>query len=445
MRARPHQLNDGRLRQVIEWFSAKEDRMKPHPLHLYVPDNHRRRILTAGAGLAALSAAGRTFAETLGGTGELGYAELPDGTLAGHVLYALPGKAPLIKKTYRPPNFETPIEYFRTAITPSRAFFVRYHLSAIPEVGAADWKLAVGGDAAGSELAFTLEELKKAFKPAEVTAVCQCSGNRRGLFEPHVPGVEWGVGAMGNAIWRGVRLKDVLAKAGVKPEALEVVFDGADRGAIDKTPDFVKSLPVEMALDENTLIAFEMNGRPIPHWNGFPARLVVPGWTGTYWVKQLVSVKVVSKPEGNFWMSTAYRLPRGRFNTPSFKSQVKEANEPITTMVVNSLITSQKSGQRVPRGRPVEVKGIAWDGGSGIARVEVSGDGKDWRPAKLGRDLGRFSFREFSFAFKPREPGPLTVMARATARSGETQVEQLIHNPAGYHHNVIQRLQLDVV
>jgi len=408
------------------------------------PDRIRRRLIAAAAaaGAAGLSSPLRAFA-AVGGTAELGFAELPEGALAEQELHALPGKAPLIKKTYRPPNFETPVEYFRTPITPSRAFFVRYHLSAIPEVNAAEWKLSIGGDAAGGELELTLDQLKKQFKPHEITAVCQCSGNRRGLFEPHVAGVEWGVGAMGNAIWRGVRLKDVLAKAGVKPGALEVVFDGADRGANEKTPDFVKSLPVETALDENTLVAFEMNGRPLPHWNGFPVRLVVPGWTGTYWVKHLVSVKVSSTPETNFWMSTAYRLPRGKFGTPSFKSQVKEANEPITTMVVNSLITSHKSGQRVRRGAPLEVRGVAWDGGSGIERVEFS-TGSEWRRAKLGRDLGRFSFREFSFALAPREAGPLAVMARATARSGETQVEQLIHNPAGYHHNVIQRLTLEV-
>jgi len=158
-----------------------------------------------------------------------------------------------------------------------------------------------------------------------------------------------------------------------------------------------------------------------------------------------VSVKVVSQPEGNFWMGTAYRLPRGRFKTPSFKSQVKEANEPITTMVVNSLITSLKNGQQVPRGKAIGIKGIAWDGGSGIDRVEVTTDGQSWQRAKLGRDLGRFSFREFSLAVPGRERGSLAVMARATARSGETQVEQLIHNPAGYHHNVIQRLQLEIV
>jgi len=188
-----------------------------------------------------------------------------------------------------------------------------------------------------------------------------------------------------------------------------------------------------------------MNGKPLPHWNGFPARLVVPGWTGTYWVKQLVSVRLVSKPEGNFWMSAAYRLPRGRFKTPSFKSQVKEANEPITTMVVNSLITSLQSGRPIPPGKPIEVKGLAWDGGSGIARVEISTDGASWQQAALGRDLGRFSFREFSLSLPGRSRGALVVMARATAQSGETQVEQLIHNPAGYHHNVIQRLYLEVV
>jgi hypothetical protein len=233
---------------------------------------------------------------------------------------------------------------------------------------------------------------------------------------------------------------------GVKSDALEVVFDGADHAVMDKTPDFVKSLPVEVALDENTLIAFEMNGKPLPHWNGFPARLVVPGWTGTYWVKQLISVKVVSKPEANFWMSTAYRLPRGKFKTPTFKSQVGSANEPITTMVVNSLITSLKSGQQIPRGKPLEVKGIAWDGGAGIDRVEVSIDlGANWQRAKLGRDLGRFSFREFTLTVPARERGSIVVMARATSRSGETQVERLIHNPAGYHHNVIQRVYVEVV
>ncbi|HUL91651.1 MAG TPA: molybdopterin-dependent oxidoreductase, partial [Burkholderiales bacterium] len=358
----------------------------------------RRRLLAGAGALTAFGALGgaKALAAELGSGSALGYAELPDGTLAEQVLYALPGKVPLIKKTYRPPNFETPIEYFRTPITRNDAFFVRYHLAGIPEVKAKDWVLTVGGDSAERQLKLTLDQLKKEFKPAEITAVNQCSGNRRGLFEPHVPGVEWGVGAMGNAVWRGVRLKDVLAKAGVKGDAIEVVMDGADSAPLDKTPDFVKSLPVDVAMRDETLIAFEMNGKPLPHWNGFPARMIVPGWTGTYWIKHLTSVRLVSQPEKNFWMSTAYRLPRGRFKTPTFQSQLYAPNEPITTMVVNSMITSLKNGQQLPRGKPIEVKGIAFDGGSGIDKVEISSDGASWQVARLGKDLGRYSFREFS-------------------------------------------------
>jgi DMSO/TMAO reductase YedYZ molybdopterin-dependent catalytic subunit len=410
----------------------------------------RRKFISgvAGAGaLAAMTPASRALAGPVGSSGALGLAEIPDGALAEQYLYALPGKVPLIKKTYRPPNFETPVEYFRKPITPNNAFFVRYHLAGIPQpIKAADWSLAVDGDAAGGAAKFTLAQLKKDFKLVELTAVCQCSGNRRGLFEPHVPGVEWGVGAMGNAVWRGVRLKDVLAKVGVRAGALEVVLDGADTAPLPQTPDFVKSLPIDAAMSDDVLIAFEMNGQPLPHWNGFPARLIVPGWTGTYWIKQLARVRVSSTPEKNFWMSTAYRQPRGMFKTPTFTSQLYSPNEPITTMVVNSLVTSLRAGQKIPRGKPIEVHGVAWDRGNGIAKVEVSADsGSSWAEAKLGKDLGRYSFREFSLNVPTREDGGRVVMTRAISRSGETQVEQLIHNPAGYHHNVIQRIYVEIV
>ena len=407
----------------------------------------RRRLLAGAAGSGALALMGptRLIAASIGSTAELGFAELPDGTLAEQSLQTLPGKVPLIRKTARPPNFETPIEYFRTPITRNDAFFVRWHLSVIPELDAATWVLTVGGESVQREQKFTLAQLRRDFEPVSITAVCQCSGNRRGLFEPHVPGVQWGVGAMGNAVWRGVRVKDVLARAGLRGDAVEAVFDGADRGALDGIPDFVKSLPIETALDPGTLIALEMNGEPLPAMNGHPARLVVPGWTGTYWVKSLVGIRVVPRPEGNFWMSTAYRLPRGKFQTPSFRSQVKEANEPITTMVVNSLITSLHAGQHIERGQPIEVRGLAWDGGSGIAQVEVSVDaGATWRQATLGKDLGRYSFREFALSAAAAGTGGRVVMARATSRAGETQVDRLIHNPAGYHHNVIQRVQVEV-
>jgi hypothetical protein len=266
------------------------------------------------------------------------------------------------------------------------------------------------------------------------------------MFVPHVPGVEWGPGAMGNARWKGARLKDVLTKAGLRKDALEIVFDGADSGLFPATPDFVKSIPVWKAMDENTLIAWQMNGQPLPHWNGFPARIVVPGWTATYWMKQLTSINAVTKPFDGFWVKSAYRIPRGKFPVVDrFISQETDVNTPITEMVVNSIMTNVSNGMWATRRQPFEVKGVAWDGGYGISRVEVSQDGgQSWRSATLGQDYGRFSFRQWTYVVTPAQRGPLTVMARASNRAGATQTFDLILNPAGYHHNVVQRIALNV-
>jgi DMSO/TMAO reductase YedYZ molybdopterin-dependent catalytic subunit len=376
-----------------------------------------------------------------------GFADLPAGAMSTGDLEALPGKLPLIKRAWRPPNYETPLEYFAEDFTPNRAFFVRYHLANIPEVAAASWSLSVGGPSAGTPFTINLEQLKRDFPAAEVAAVCQCSGNRRGLFQPHVPGVEWGAGAMGNARWKGARLKDILAKAGVKPDAVEVVFDGADGPVLPTTPDFVKSIPFAKAMDDNTLVAYEMNGEPLPHWNGFPARLIVPGWTGTYWVKHVTSIQAVPKPYDGFWMKSAYRIPTGRFPlVDRFLTQETAANTPITEMVVNSLIVSVAAGEKVPVGKPLEIKGIAWDGGYGISRVDVSTDGgRTWSMATLGPDHGRFSFRSFGLAVTPSAAGPMVISARASNRAGAAQTFDLIPNPPGYHHNVVQHIAIEAV
>ncbi len=369
---------------------------------------------------------------------------LPKGTLDEAVLDALPGKAPLIKLTYRPPNYETPASYFDSLFTPNDAFFVRYHLADIPEVDAAAWRLKVGGAAASKPYELTLDQLKKDFPAVEIAAVCQCSGNRRGMFQPHVPGVEWGPGAMGNAKWKGARLKDILERAGIAKTALEVVMDGADGPVLDKTPDFVKSIPAWKAMDENTLVAYEMNGQPLPHFNGFPARIVVPGWTATYWMKHITSIEAIDKPFDGFWVKSSYRIPTGRFPIiQRFNSQETDANTPITEMVVNSLITSIRDGARIAAKKPVTVRGIAWDAGYGIQSVEVSiNDGKSWAPATLGEDAGRFSFRQWRYAFTPSKPGAYVIRAKATNKAGQTQTAELIQNPAGYHHNVMPRITL---
>ncbi len=407
----------------------------------------RRSLLEAAGTAALLAGAGRLSQSLAARANEAGALNLsptlPEGTRAEAVLDTLPGKKPLIKLSYRPPNYETPVELLRGAITPNDAFFVRYHLSDIPEVNPETWRLSIGGDGANGEIGLSLDELKQ-LPAAEVAAVCQCSGNRRGLFEPHVPGVEWGYGAMGCARWKGARLKDVLDRAGLKPGALEIVLAGTDGGVTDKTPKFVKSIPVWKAIEDTTIVAYEMNGAPLPHWNGFPARIIVPGWTATYWMKHITSIGAATKPFDGFWMKSAYRIPLGRFPVVArFASQETAANTPITEMVINSLITSHANGASVKAGGKVTVGGIAWDAGYGISTVEVSTDGgKSWTAAQLGEDLGRFAFRAFSHSVAVPTKGSYKVMARASNKIGQSQVPALIQNPAGYHHNVVQTLTL---
>jgi DMSO/TMAO reductase YedYZ molybdopterin-dependent catalytic subunit len=386
---------------------------------------NRRQVLGGTAAAGALMAGGYSLHSPAHAADPELASALPEGVRASAVLDALPGKRPLIKLAFRPPNYETPIEYFRDAVTPNDAFFVRYHLAVIPEVDPRTWRLSVGGAGANGQTELTLDDLKR-MPAAEVVAVNQCSGNRRGLFQPHVPGVQWGYGAMGCARWKGARLKDVLDKVGLKSEAIEIQFDGADGPIVDRTPDFVKSIPVWKALEETTLIAYEMNGQPLPHFNGFPARLVVPGWTGTYWMKHLVSIKALTSPESGFWMKSAYRIPLGRFPLVArFTSQDTAVNTPITEMMVNSLITSHSDGGQAGAGSMLG--GIAWDGGFGIRAVEVSTDnGQTWTSATL------------------QARGRQTFMARASNVIGETQTAALIHNPAGYHHNVMHSITLNV-
>jgi hypothetical protein len=186
-----------------------------------------------------------------------------------------------------------------------------------------------------------------------------------------------------------------------------------------------------------------MNGQPLPHWNGFPARIVVPGWTGTYWMKHVIAINALTKPQGGFWMNPAYRVPVGKFPIRDrFLTQENATSTPITEMVVNSLITSHRDGAKVKAGK-IAVSGIAWDGGYGINSVQVSTDGgKTWVAARLGQDLGRFAFRPWSFDVAARK-GKNTVMVNATNKLGQSQISELIFNPAGYHNNVMQSITLD--
>ncbi|MFO1147515.1 MAG: molybdopterin-dependent oxidoreductase [Alsobacter sp.] len=392
-----------------------------------------RRTVLAGASSLVATRALAAGAPVSPGT--------PSGVAEAATLEALPGKRPLIKLSYRPPNYETPTSYFTGPITANEDFFVRYHLADIPQVDPAKWSLKIEGGQ--SPVSLDLAALRQ-MPSTEIAAVCQCSGNRRGLSDPHVPGVEWGYGAMGCARWKGVRLKDVLAKASVPDKAIEIVTDGADGPVLDKTPDFVKSLPLWKAMHEDTLLAYEMNGAPLPHFNGAPVRLVVPGWTATYWTKHITGIRFTEKPFDGFWMKSAYRVPIGMFpSIDRFVSQETAVNTPITEIVVNSLITSPTPDAKVQAGT-LKVTGLAWDGGHGLDRVEISTDGgRTWQPADLGENLGRYAFRAFA-ATVQAQPGALTILSRASNAAGQTQVPKALFNPAGYHNNVYNAVSVTV-
>jgi len=355
-------------------------------------------------------------------------------------LVAYPGKRPLIVLTARPPQLETPFEVFDEGLlTPNDAFFVRYHNAGIPTTIDADkHRIKVFGKAVGKPYELSLVELRTQFTPVELIAVNQCSGNGRALFAPRVTGGQTYNGTMGNARWLGVPLKDVLARAEPKDSARQVTFDGLDEGVFGGG-DFVKALDMHHAMGGEPMIAWQMNGADIPYLNGYPVKLVVPGYYGTYWVKHLSAVEVIDSVYEGFWMKPAYRIPDNDCACIEPGTQ-PSATRPIGRFNVRSFITSLSSGQRVPAGQVLAVRGIAFDGGQGIHEVAYSTDGgQSWREARLGADLGRFSFREFSFAFTPAA-GAHELRTRAFNRVGNSQPMEPLWNPAGYMRNVVERV-----
>jgi sulfite dehydrogenase len=363
-------------------------------------------------------------------------------------LVKYPQKRPLLRLTARPPQLETPFSVFNEGvITPNDAFFVRYHLTLSPpgaeQLTPEKFRLQIRG-AVNSVLALSIEELKS-FGAVEVVAVNQCSGNSRGFSQPRVPGGQSGNGMMGNARWKGVPLKTVLGKAGIGANAREIVFNGMDAPVLPQTPDFIKSLPVDHANDGEVMLAWEMNGEPLPWLNGYPLRLVVPGYYGTYWVKHLNDIEVLTEPFNGYWMNPAYRIPDNACACVEPGAR-PDKTAPIKRYNVRSFITSVQNGSELKAGTPTKLKGFAFDGGYGIKTVLVSTDnGRTWREAELGKDLGRYSFREWTSEFTPREKGMATLKVRAINRIGQSQPDEALWNPAGYMRNVVERAEVKIV
>jgi DMSO/TMAO reductase YedYZ molybdopterin-dependent catalytic subunit len=360
-------------------------------------------------------------------------------------LVRYPGKRPLIRLTYRPPQLETPFSVFNEgAITPNDAFFVRYHLAGIPvSVDLDAFRIEVKGKV-DHPLTLSLTELKSGFEPVEIVAVNQCSGNSRGFFEPRVAGGQFGNGAMGNARWRGVPLKAILDKAGVQAGSRQVTFDGLDEPILPETPDFVKALDIEHARDGEVMIAYGMNGEDLPWLNGYPVRLVVPGYYGSYWVKHLNEITVIDSVFEGFWTKSAYRIPDNSCACTE-PGQPPAASVPIKRFDVRSFITNLADGAKISARRDTLVKGIAFDGGYGITDVLLSADaGQTWSETKLGPDLGRYSFREWQTVV-PLPRGYHALAVRAINRIGQSQPAAPLWNPPGYMRNVVETVHVHAV
>jgi DMSO/TMAO reductase YedYZ molybdopterin-dependent catalytic subunit len=402
-----------------------------------------RRSFLAGAGAVGVAGALGSFSWPARAAE---FIELPFANGRRGLVRNFPQKSSMILQRTRPPLLETPFEVFdRGVFTPNDRFYVRWHLASIPTtIDTANFRLSVRGQVR-QPMSLTMHDLLHGFEAVEVAAVNQCSGNSRGLFNPRVTGGQWDNGAMGNALWRGVRLKDVLDSAGVAAGAVQVRFKGLDTGVVPQTPNFMKSLTVDHARDGEVMIAYEMNGEPLPLLNGFPLRLVVPGWYATYWVKMLQDIEVLDEPDDNYWTSKAYLIP----DTPGADITPEQKNVkmvPINRMVPRSFFTSLTEGAAIRHGHTLNVRGIAFGGDSGVVRVLVSVDeGRRWQDARLGTYHGKYSFRQWEIPLRFATAGPQRLMVKAVNAAGAGQPDRPNWNVGGFMRNVIESISVQVV
>ena len=351
---------------------------------------------------------------------------------------AIPGKEDMIVRSYRFFDLETPVEYFNTWLTPAEHFFVRNHMHEPSAIDPATWKVTIGGEVE-KPYELSLAELSK-LESHSVVNTLECAGNGRAFQRPNVPGVQWQKGGVSTGRFAGPRLRDLLDRAGVKPTGKHVMFRGLDE-VPGKVPPFVRSIPIDKALNDDTLIATHLNGAPLPKHNGFPARALTPGWIGAASCKWLTEIKVLDKEfEGNF-MSPGYRMP----NQPVKPGEaVKlEDTHPATALNVKSAISNPADGSSVHS--HVQIQGVAWAGEADVTKVEISVDGgSSWLPAQLGKDKARFAWRMFSLQWKVPNPGDYVIMSRATDSQGRTQPAAPVWNPSGYLNNAIDQVRIHV-
>jgi DMSO/TMAO reductase YedYZ molybdopterin-dependent catalytic subunit len=338
----------------------------------------------------------------------------------------------LIAVRQEPFNAEAPLAALRTPITPSDLFYVRSHFP-VPALDRDNWRLLIEGGSQPRTLTFA----ELAALPAQtLTATLECAGNDRRGFTPPPPGEPWGSGAISTGVWRGVALYRVLELAGVPDSAVELLFEGADHGAPagnDAATGFVRALPRAQAFAPDTLLAYEMNGAPLPPAPGGPVRLLVPDWYGVASVKWLTRIAALAAPFVGFFQTERYIL-----DIPG-----QTTAEPLRTMAVKSLITDPPPGAGAA-GEPVRVAGMAWSGAGPIATVEVSVDGAGWQPAHLAGAVPAHAWQPWEWEWAAPAPGRHTVRVRATDTQGNTQPQVAPWNRLGYVNNAIQALAIEI-
>jgi DMSO/TMAO reductase YedYZ molybdopterin-dependent catalytic subunit len=336
-------------------------------------------------------------------------------------------------------NHGMPLEALRWDLTPLGLHYLLTHYD-IPEVDTASWRLEVGG-LVERPLSLSLDELRA--RPAvDVAVTMECAGNGRAHVEPHVVSQPWLLEAVGTARWRGVRVADVLEEAGVGEGAVEALFTGLDRGVEgEEEQAYERSLPVGALSDGDALLAYEMNGVPLPPQHGFPLRLVVPGWYGMTSVKWLSRISLLAEPFDGYQMRHSYRV----------RHEEDEPGDPITTIAPRSLMVPPGIPEFLSRSRVVdagwcEIAGRAWSGLAEIAEVEVSVDGgATWAGAELdAAALGRWAWRSWRFRWDA-QPGEYELCCRARDAGGNEQPLTAPWNLGGYKNNAVQRVSVTVV
>lgn len=348
------------------------------------------------------------------------------------------GKEKLIVRSMRPPDFETPVALLDSFITPNDAFYVRSHLP-VPTVDAATFALKVGGEV-DSPLSLSVDEIKK-LPAVTVTVTLECAGNGRAFFQPAVAGIQWEKGAVSTARFTGARLSDVLKRAGMKSTGKNVEMHAADR-PLGSMPAFVRQVPMAKAMHPDTIIAYAMNGEPIPVVHGFPLRAIVPGWEGAYSVKWLNALNVLAGDSTSFWVATGYRYPNRRV-APGAAVDAKDML-PLTGLVVKSLITTPAEGASFAPGK-ITIGGFAWAGEDDIARVDVSVDsGATWSAARLTGEQAKYTWRRFEHTVTVSAPQSVLVLSRATDSKGVVQPAVSHWNPSGYLWNQYDSVRVEV-